>query len=211
MSAGPIPERLRAFRGELHACFLRRADALFELADAILVAGTIPSPVHLSLAGVHRRSWGSLYAALSKGRIRAEALRNLLADYPLENDGAKDTPVYAVDVTSWPRCDAECIAGLLLGKPLGIVGFGWVVNRLGWASAPKGLGLRELVGVGIVAGIGFTVSLFVAALAFEEPHRVAQAKVGVLFASIIAGAIGYGFLRVGSGNLATDGTRIEHG
>ena len=99
------------------------------------------------------------------------------------------------------------IAGLLLGKPLGIVGFGWVVNRLGWASAPKGMGVRELVGVGIVAGIGFTVSLFVAALAFDEPHRVAQAKVGVLFASLLAGAIGYGFLRAASGIEP----RMEHG
>ena len=103
------------------------------------------------------------------------------------------------------------IAGLLLGKPLGIVGFGWVVNRLGWASAPKGMGIRDLIGVGVVAGIGFTVSLFVAALAFEESHRVAQAKVGVLFASLIAGAVGYSFLRAGSKSLPTDGTRMEHG
>lgn len=99
---------LRTFREQLYASFDRRADALFELADAVLVAGTTPSPVHLSLSGVHRRGWGSLYAALSKGRIRADALRNLFAGYPLENNGARGTSVYAVDVTSWPRCDAEC-------------------------------------------------------------------------------------------------------
>lgn len=98
--------KLRCFRESLYAGMSRRADALFELIDAILTAGSVPAPPHLSLTPIHRRGWGSLYAALSKGRIRAEALRNLFADYPLENNGAKDTPVYAVDVTCWPRCDA---------------------------------------------------------------------------------------------------------
>jgi hypothetical protein len=55
------------------------ADGLFELCDAILTAGRVPSPPHLSLMSVHRRCWGSLYAALSKGRIDSEALRDLLS------------------------------------------------------------------------------------------------------------------------------------
>lgn len=60
------------------------------------------------MAPVHRRGWGSLYAALSKGEIDAEALRELLVAHPLEiNEQDSDPPVYAVDVTSWPRCDAE--------------------------------------------------------------------------------------------------------
>jgi DDE superfamily endonuclease len=57
---------------------------------------------------VHRRGWGSLYAALSKGRIDSEALRDLLASYDLD---AMGTPVYAVDVSPWPRCDAEASPG----------------------------------------------------------------------------------------------------
>jgi len=101
-------EILRKFREAFYACLRRRSDALFEITDAILTAGTIPSPVHLSLAPAHRRGWGSLYAALSRGRIDEGALRELLASHPLDNDGAKDTPpVYAVDVSAWPRCDAE--------------------------------------------------------------------------------------------------------
>jgi hypothetical protein len=56
-SAHPL-DSLRAFRGSLYRCFDRRADALFELTDAILTAGSVPSPVHLSLAAVHRRGWG---------------------------------------------------------------------------------------------------------------------------------------------------------
>jgi hypothetical protein len=54
-------ENLRAFRNSLYRCLERRADALFELADAMLTAaGTVPSPVHLSLVPAHRRGWGSL-------------------------------------------------------------------------------------------------------------------------------------------------------
>src|SRR5215218_7614345 len=96
---------LHTFRKSLYRCFDRRADALFELADAILTAGVVPSPVHLSLEAVHRRGWGSLYAALNRGRIDAEALRDLLARHPLAES---ETPIYAVDVSVWDRCDAEC-------------------------------------------------------------------------------------------------------
>jgi hypothetical protein len=56
---------LRAFRHSLHRCFDQRADALFELGDAMLTAGVVPSPVHLSLEPAHRRGWGSLYAPLN--------------------------------------------------------------------------------------------------------------------------------------------------
>ena len=97
---------LDAFRHAFYDCLHRRADALFELTDALLRADGVPSPVHLSLEASHRRGWGSLYAALDRGRIDAEALRGLLARHPLAGSGAT-TPVYAVDVSAWPRCDAE--------------------------------------------------------------------------------------------------------
>ena len=98
---------LSAFRSRLYGCFGRRADALFELTDAILTTNTNPSLVHLSLASVHRRGWGSLYAALNKGRIGAGVLRNLLARLRLADEPGR-ARVYAVDQRSWPRCDAEC-------------------------------------------------------------------------------------------------------
>jgi hypothetical protein len=96
---------LGTFRRSFYECLHRRADALFELADALLTADSVPSPVHLSLEASHRRGWGSLYAALDRGRIDAEALRRLLARHPL---AGSETPVYAVDVSVWDRCDAEC-------------------------------------------------------------------------------------------------------
>jgi hypothetical protein len=95
--------RLQAFRAALHTCCTRRAGGLLDLADALLSAqGPLMSLPHLSLEPAHRR-WGSLYAALACGRIDAERLRELLARHPL--DGGE--PIYAVDVTTWPRCDAE--------------------------------------------------------------------------------------------------------
>jgi hypothetical protein len=100
-------DALHAFRHLLYDCLHRRDDALFELTDAILGAdAAVPSPVHLSLEASHRRGWGSLYAALDRGRIDAEALRRLLARHPLAESGV--VPVYAVDASVWPRCDAEC-------------------------------------------------------------------------------------------------------
>jgi hypothetical protein len=97
---------LVGFRERFFACLGRRADALFELSDAILSVGSVPSTVHLSLQAVHRRGWGSLYAALRRGAIDGEALRGLLARCPATEDTA-EPPVYAMDVSVWPRCDAE--------------------------------------------------------------------------------------------------------
>src|SRR5215212_3900378 len=101
------PDALRTFRRSLYECFHRRKDALFELAEAILSAdGAAPSPAHLSLQVPHRRGWGSLYAALWRGRIDEEALRKLLVRHPLAGaQGQGEVPVYAVDVSVWPRCD----------------------------------------------------------------------------------------------------------
>jgi hypothetical protein len=99
-------DALHAFRRSFYECLHPRADALFELTDAILTAdAAVPSPVHLSLQASHRRGWGSFYAALDRGRINAEALRRLLVRHPLAGG---DPPVYAVDVSVWPRSDAEC-------------------------------------------------------------------------------------------------------
>jgi hypothetical protein len=103
--------RLREFRRRLYGATRRRADALFELCDAILTARPVPSTVHLSLEAVHRRSWVTLYPALNRGRMDEEGLKDLLAGHRLPDDGGEGPRVYAVDVSAWPRCDAECSPG----------------------------------------------------------------------------------------------------
>ena len=94
---------LRAFRTDLHRCFRRRADALCELGDALLTADAVGSLPHLSLQALHRRGWGSLYAGLAEGTSDVEALRATLIQY----SATDPQPVYAIDVSVWPRCDAE--------------------------------------------------------------------------------------------------------
>lgn len=98
---------LSRFRGEFYSCFTRRADALFELADAVLCAdGPVRSLVELSLVGEHRRGHGGLYDALAHGRLDAGGLRRALASVPLPRavDGRL---VLAVDITCWLRPDAH--------------------------------------------------------------------------------------------------------
>ncbi|WP_044129527.1 Na+/H+ antiporter NhaA [Rudanella lutea] len=84
------------------------------------------------------------------------------------------------------------IAGLLLGKPLGISLFAWLATRLGWATLPDGIRWRQLIGVSFLAGIGFTMSIFVTLLAFEkQPDYQGVAKLAILLASLASGLIGY--------------------
>ncbi len=87
------------------------------------------------------------------------------------------------------------LAGLLLGKPLGISGFTWLAIKLGWAVLPPGLGMRHIFGVSLLAGIGFTMSIFIADLGFDgRPEDILMAKTGILLASAIAGFSGYFWL-----------------
>src|SRR5688500_10871507 len=94
---------LQAFRAAVYGCFERRADALFEVTDALLTAAPLLSAAHLSLEPIHRRRWGGVYAALAKGRIDLLALRRVIVAQPL----AEGQPVYAVDISIWPRSEAE--------------------------------------------------------------------------------------------------------
>ncbi len=78
------------------------------------------------------------------------------------------------------------VLGLVLGKPIGILGGSWLLTRFTRAELNEDFGWRDLAGVGIVAGVGFTVSLLVSDLAFTGADRE-QAKTAVLLASLIAG------------------------
>jgi Na+:H+ antiporter, NhaA family len=81
--------------------------------------------------------------------------------------------------------------GLLLGKVLGVFGLISVLVKLKWVQLPDGMNKSHLLGVAFLASIGFTMSLFIGGLAFKDPDFIIQAKIGVLFASIVASFIGY--------------------
>lgn len=84
------------------------------------------------------------------------------------------------------------LAGLVLGKLIGIAGFTWVAVKLGVTSLPYGLNFRHIVGVALMGGIGFTMSIFIAELGFaNHAHDLLMAKTGILFASLVAGVSGF--------------------
>jgi len=88
--------------------------------------------------------------------------------------------------------------GLMLGKPVGILFTTWVCRRLGIASLPEGSTWMHIIGVGMLAGIGFTMSIFISILSFQNPLFVSEAKLSVLLTSIIAGTAGYILLKANS-------------
>jgi NhaA family Na+:H+ antiporter len=81
------------------------------------------------------------------------------------------------------------VAGLVAGKQIGLTLFSWVSVRLGMASLPTGVGWNHIYGAGWLAGIGFTMSIFIATLAFES-GSLQSAKTAILAASLIAGVGG---------------------
>lgn len=85
--------------------------------------------------------------------------------------------------------------GLVIGKLIGVSSFSWLAVRLGVCSLPGGATWRQVVGMGGVAGIGFTVSLFITNLAFTSQDITDQAKVGILVASTVAALVGAAILR----------------
>ena len=86
------------------------------------------------------------------------------------------------------------ILGLVLGKPVGITLFSWLSVKLGFSSLPSKAGWRHIIGLGLLAGIGFTMSIFIALLSFSEPLFQVEAKFSILVSSLIAGVSGYVFL-----------------
>ncbi len=88
------------------------------------------------------------------------------------------------------------IMGLLIGKPLGILGFSLLATKLGWADLPKGVSWTQIAGVGFLAGIGFTMALFINSLAFDSAELMNYSKLGIMVASLISGLGGTALLAI---------------
>ncbi|MFN7697579.1 MAG: Na+/H+ antiporter NhaA, partial [Deltaproteobacteria bacterium] len=146
--------------------------------DAPALAGTLSSIDHL------RRE------AMSPAESLIEALHpwvayGIMPVFALANAGV---PLAGLELSGEGATVAVGTGvALVLGKLVGVVGAAWLATKVGLAVLPRGVDLRHLVVLGAVAGIGFTMALFVAGLAFVEPERLAAAKLGVLVGSAIAG------------------------
>lgn len=87
------------------------------------------------------------------------------------------------------------IIGLFVGKTIGVTFFSWFAVKIKLAKLPSGASWKHIMGVGMLAGIGFTMSIFIALLSFSDPFHITEAKFAILCASIIAGVVGFVFLK----------------
>jgi Na+:H+ antiporter, NhaA family len=101
----------------------------------------------------------------------------------------------AVDGALGNRLVLGVALGLLVGKPVGVLGATWLACRFRLGRLPAGAGWRHLSGIGLCAGVGFTVALFVTGLSFDDQGLIDRAKIGILAGSLLAGVLGYLVLR----------------
>ncbi len=117
--------------------------------------------------------------------------------FALANAGVEVKPAAILDPVA-----LAIMAGLVLGKTVGIVGFSYLAVKLGLANLPRGVTWRMLLAAGVLGGIGFTMSLFIAGLAFPAPPELQDAaKIGIIAGSAIAAVIGAGLLAWSTRNL----------
>ena len=86
--------------------------------------------------------------------------------------------------------------GLIIGKPLGILLFSYMAVLIGWCNLPEDVNWKQIFGAGILGGIGFTMSIFITLLAFDKQEIINNSKLMILIASLIAGLLGYFYLRL---------------
>jgi len=86
--------------------------------------------------------------------------------------------------------------GLILGKQVGVFGATWLLVKAGWAGKPGGASWVQVYGIACLAGIGFTMSLFIGGLSFADPALMNEVRVGVLAASVLSAVLGFAVLRM---------------
>lgn len=185
----------------LNVCNVRRT-GVYILVGLVLWTAVLKSGVHATLAGVAI----GFFIPLKEqgGKSPAKSLEHVLHPWvaflilPLfafANAGVSLEGVTPQGLAS--LLPLGIIAGLFIGKPLGISLFCWLALKLGLAKLPQGATFRQIMAVGVLCGIGFTMSIFISTLAFGdvEPALVKWAKLGILIGSLLAAVTGYSLLR----------------
>ena len=110
--------------------------------------------------------------------------------FAIANAGISFTDLSLSDIFS-THVAVGVTLGLLLGKPIGIIGATFLMVKMRWATLPSAITRRTLLGLGMLASIGFTMSMFISTLAFTDELLMTQAKLGIFLASILGGIGGY--------------------
>ncbi|MBV8043804.1 Na+/H+ antiporter NhaA [Pluralibacter sp.] len=185
----------------LNLCNVRRT-GVYILVGAILWTAVLKSGVHATLAGVIVGFFIPLKE--KEGHSPAGELEHVLHPWvaflilPLfafANAGVSLAGVTLESLTS--LLPLGIIAGLFIGKPLGIGLFCWLAVRLKLATLPQDTTGRQIFAVSVLCGIGFTMSIFISTLAFGDmdPQLITWAKLGILIGSLLAAVTGYSLLR----------------
>ncbi|AUV02688.1 Na+/H+ antiporter NhaA [Phytobacter ursingii] len=185
----------------LNALNVRRI-GIYILVGVVLWTAVLKSGIHATLAGVVLGFFIPLKEkdGLSPARQVVDTIHPwvgwlILPLFAFANAGVSLEGVTFAGLTS--LLPMGVIAGLFIGKPVGITLFCWLALRLKLAKLPQGAAFKQIMAVGVLCGIGFTMSIFIATLAFGDvdTHMVAWAKLGILTGSILAAVVGYCLLR----------------
>jgi NhaA family Na+:H+ antiporter len=179
---------------------VRRLSA-YVAVGVIMWACVLKSGVHATLAGVVLALAVPMGQGASEERSPSEAAEHALEPWvhfgvlPLfafANAGVSLKGLSLADLVA--PIPLGIAAGLFLGKQIGIFGFAWAAIRLGLADMPAGASWRQLYGVAVIGGIGFTMSLFIGTLAFPDGGQAAHVRLGVLAGSLVSAVAGYAVL-----------------
>ncbi len=185
----------------LNALNVRRI-GIYMLVGIVLWTAVLKSGIHATLAGVVLGFFIPLKEenGVSPARQVIDAIHPwvgwlILPLFAFANAGVSLEGVTFAGLTS--LLPMGVIAGLFIGKPVGITIFCRLALRLKLAKLPQGAAFKQIMAVGVLCGIGFTMSIFIATLAFGDvdTHMVAWAKLGILTGSILAAVVGYCLLR----------------
>lgn len=166
-----------------------------------LWAAVLASGVHATLAGVAlalliplKIGDGTQPAPLTRLEhgLHPWVAYAILPIFGLANAGLSFAALHLADLLA--PMPLGIALGLLLGKPIGVMGASWLAVRLHWAEWPAGVTPWQMLGVSVLCGIGFTMSLFIGGLAFADDMQ-AHVKLGVFSGSLLAALLGYGILR----------------
>ena len=165
--------------------------ALYGAAGCALWCALQRAGIHPTIAGVALGFLMPVHRVES--RLQPWVGYLILPLFALANAGVT-LPLTRLGTASVTPVSLGVALGLLLGKPLGITSATWLAVRLRWGALPDGCTWAHQLGLGTLAGIGFTVSLFVANLAFDSARLICEAKAGIFAASTVAAVAGYALL-----------------
>ncbi len=182
----------------------------FLVVGLVLWVAVLESGVHATLAGVAVAFAIPLRATDVHGESPALWLEHALQPWvngfvlPLFAFANAGLPLLNVQFsTLLDPIPSGVVLGLVIGKPIGILGAVWLAIRCGIGRPIEGATTRHMLGVGLLGGVGFTMSLFIGSLAFSDPAQISSVRLGVLAASFLSGIAGYLVLRNGKPTAAS--------